>query len=41
MTTVNIQKNVNPNFKVVWQSNKPYNVLKVVRNRAETCLYDD
>ena len=32
MTTIDIQKNVNPHFKSVWQSNKPYNVLKGGRN---------
>lgn len=38
MTTIDIQKNVNPNFKVVWQSNKPYNVLKGGRNSFKSSV---
>ena len=38
MTTINIQKNVNPNFKVVWQSQKPYNVLKGGRNSFKSSV---
>ena len=38
MTTINIQKNVNPNFKAVWQSNKPYNVLKGGRNSFKSSV---
>ena len=38
MTTIDIQKNVNPNFKSVWQSNKPYNVLKGGRNSFKSSV---
>ena len=38
MTTIDIQKNVNPNFKAVWQSQKPYNVLKGGRNSFKSSV---
>ena len=38
MTTIDIQKNVNPHFKSVWQSNKPYNVLKGGRNSFKSSV---
>lgn len=38
MATIDIQKNVNPNFKVVWQSQKPYNVLKGGRNSFKSSV---
>lgn len=38
MVTIDIQKNVNPNFKVVWQSQKPYNVLKGGRNSFKSSV---
>ena len=38
MTTIDIQKNVNPNFKTVWQSQKPYNVLKGGRNSFKSSV---
>lgn len=34
----NIQKNVNPHFKVVWKSKKPYNVLKGGRNSFKSSV---
>ena len=38
MATIDIQKNVNPHFKVVWQSQKPYNVLKGGRNSFKSSV---
>lgn len=38
MTKIDIQKNVNPHFKSVWQSNKPYNVLKGGRNSFKSSV---
>ena len=38
MTTIDIQKNVNPHFKSVWQSKKPYNVLKGGRNSFKSSV---
>lgn len=38
MTTIDIQKNVNPHFKSVWQSSKPYNVLKGGRNSFKSSV---
>lgn len=38
MATIDIQKNVNPHFKTVWQSNKPYNVLKGGRNSFKSSV---
>ena len=38
MTTINIQKEVNPHFKPVWLSNKPYNVLKGGRNSFKSSV---
>lgn len=38
MVTIDIQKNVNPHFKSVWQSNKPYNVLKGGRNSFKSSV---
>ena len=38
MTTIDIQKNVNPHFKMVWQSQKPYNVLKGGRNSFKSSV---
>ena len=38
MTTIDIQKNVNPHFKSVWQSQKPYNVLKGGRNSFKSSV---
>ncbi|RBR36042.1 PBSX family phage terminase large subunit [Enterococcus cecorum] len=34
----NIQKNVNPHFKSVWLSNKPYNILKGGRNSFKSSV---
>lgn len=36
--TINIQKNVNPHFKSVWNSRKPYNVLKGGRNSFKSSV---
>lgn len=36
--TVNIQKEVNPHFKKVWTSNKPYNILKGGRNSFKSSV---
>ena len=36
--TIAIQKNVNPNFKPVWLSNKPYNILKGGRNSFKSSV---
>lgn len=36
--TIDIQKNVNPHFKDVWQSKKPYNVLKGGRNSFKSSV---
>ena len=38
MATIDIQKNVNPHFKSVWQSEKPYNVLKGGRNSFKSSV---
>ena len=38
MATIDIQKNVNPHFKSVWQSQKPYNVLKGGRNSFKSSV---
>src|SRR5690625_2409902 len=35
---VNIQKEVNPAFKSVWTSNKPYNILKGGRNSFKSSV---
>lgn len=35
---IDIQKNVNPHFKVVWKSTKPYNVLKGGRNSFKSSV---
>lgn len=34
----NVQKNVNPNFKDVWTSKKPYNILKGGRNSFKSSV---
>ena len=36
--TFNVQKNVNPNFKSVWVSSLPYNVLKGGRNSFKSSV---
>lgn len=36
--TINIQKNVNPHFKDVWKSTKPYNILKGGRNSFKSSV---
>ncbi|HFU4459256.1 TPA: PBSX family phage terminase large subunit [Streptococcus suis] len=36
--TIDIQKNVNPHFKVVWTSKKPYNILKGGRNSFKSSV---
>ena len=38
MTEINIQKEVNPHFKTVWKSKKPYNVLKGGRNSFKSSV---
>lgn len=38
MKVVNIQKNINPHFKSVWISNKPYNVLRGGRNSFKSSV---
>lgn len=38
MTVINIQKEVNPHFKSVWTSKKPYNVLKGGRNSFKSSV---
>ncbi|MFL8888683.1 PBSX family phage terminase large subunit [Helcococcus kunzii] len=35
---VNIQKEVNPNFEVVWKSDRPYNILKGGRNSFKSSV---
>lgn len=35
---IDIQKNVNPHFKVVWKSTKPYNILKGGRNSFKSSV---
>src|SRR5690606_21261911 len=35
---VNIQKEVNPHFKEVWTSKKPYNILKGGRNSFKSSV---
>src|SRR5690625_449918 len=35
---VNIQKEVNPHFKSVWTSKKPYNILKGGRNSFKSSV---
>ena len=34
----NVQKNVNPHFKSVWKSQKPYNILKGGRNSFKSSV---
>ncbi len=36
--TVNIQKEVNPHFKPVWTTNKPYNILRGGRNSFKSSV---
>lgn len=36
--TINIQRNVNPHFKDVWKSKKPYNILKGGRNSFKSSV---
>lgn len=36
--TINIQKEVNPHFKSVWTTNKPYNILKGGRNSFKSSV---
>ena len=36
--TIDIQRNVNPHFKVVWKSTKPYNILKGGRNSFKSSV---
>src|SRR5690625_2826287 len=36
--TINIQKEVNPHFKLVWTSKKPYNILKGGRNSFKSSV---
>ena len=36
--TIDIQKNINPHFKSVWLSNKPYNILKGGRNSFKSSV---
>lgn len=36
--TINIQKEVNPNFKSVWTSKKPYNILRGGRNSFKSSV---
>lgn len=36
--TINIQKEVNPHFKPVWTTNKPYNILKGGRNSFKSSV---
>ncbi|MTU22449.1 PBSX family phage terminase large subunit, partial [Parasutterella excrementihominis] len=36
--TIDIQKNINPHFKSVWTSKKPYNVLKGGRNSFKSSV---
>ncbi|HFR3749362.1 TPA: PBSX family phage terminase large subunit [Streptococcus suis] len=36
--TIDIQKNVNPHFKPVWTSKKPYNILKGGRNSFKSSV---
>ena len=38
MATIDIQKNVNPHFKSVWLSDRPYNVLKGGRNSFKSSV---
>lgn len=38
MKVIDIQKNVNPHFKSVWQSKKPYNILKGGRNSFKSSV---
>ncbi|MRG86995.1 PBSX family phage terminase large subunit [Salinibacillus xinjiangensis] len=37
-TTVNIQKEVNPHFKPVWNTKKPYNILRGGRNSFKSSV---
>lgn len=37
-TVIDIQKNVNPHFKSVWQTSKPYNVLRGGRNSFKSSV---
>src|SRR5699024_7196567 len=34
----NVQRNINPHFKNVWMSNKPYNILKGGRNSFKSSV---
>ncbi|KAA0941609.1 PBSX family phage terminase large subunit [Sporosarcina sp. ANT_H38] len=36
--TINIQENVNPNFKAVWKTKKPYNILRGGRNSFKSSV---
>lgn len=36
--TINIQKNINPHFKSVWTTKKPYNILKGGRNSFKSSV---
>ena len=38
MKIIDIQKNVNPHFKSVWKSKKPYNILKGGRNSFKSSV---
>ena len=38
MKRINIQKEVNPHFKEVWTTNKPYNILKGGRNSFKSSV---
>lgn len=38
MSKIHIQKEINPHFKVIWQSKKPYNVLKGGRNSFKSSV---
>uniref|UniRef100_UPI0019394DB4 phage terminase large subunit n=1 Tax=Streptococcus suis TaxID=1307 RepID=UPI0019394DB4 len=38
MKVIDIQKNVNPHFKSVWLSKKPYNILKGGRNSFKSSV---
>ena len=37
-TVFNVQKNINPHFKSVWTSKKPYNILKGGRNSFKSSV---
>lgn len=38
MSKIHIQKEVNPHFKSVWKSKKPYNILKGGRNSFKSSV---